>query len=151
MAEISTPGVKKQAQVTRPFGLVGLDGKTAAPAQKPAAAPTAPLDSSAVAPSEYTVVKNDTLCDIARRFKVPYKTLVELNPHLTQGGRRTPAGDLIYPGDKVILRKAPQTEADKLRDQVKAAQAELAKLKERATADKAAAEAANAKAVPASI
>lgn len=76
-------------------------------------------------PAEYEVRHGDTLHKLARRFGVPYEELLQLNPHLTQGPRRTPGGDLIYVGERIILRQGP-SEAEALLDKVKAAQEELA-------------------------
>lgn len=90
----------------------------------------APKDTFAGTASTYVVAKGDTLGKIAKKTGIPYETLLQLNPHLTEtqrgGLKRTGKGDLIYTGETINLRPVPK-DYENLKDTVAAANEELKK------------------------
>lgn len=92
--------------------------RAAAPAQAKGAAPAAPKDAFKGSPDQYVIRPGDTLAKIAARFSVSQQTLLELNPELTRGRKRTSTGDRIFAGETIRLKPAP-SEADGLRDRLK--------------------------------
>ncbi|HEY9899647.1 MAG TPA: LysM domain-containing protein [Pantanalinema sp.] len=102
--------------------------RRAAPAEQPKAAdhakpakPAPAMDSFKGTPDQYVIRPGDTLAKIAGRFGVSQQTLLELNPELTRGRKRTSTGDRIFAGETIRLKPAP-SEADGLKDQLKKAQ-----------------------------